>query len=203
MVEQVGRTLAWLCPHCRQSIIVERSVFSLVAAPQTVDCPCGKSHVTVEPMEDHFRVTVPCIPCGKDHTVTCSQPAFLEQRAIALSCTASGLHCFYVGEEDAVYAAVRRLEEAADLLPTGEEEEPRTFLNPTIMEEVLGELKEIAARPKGITCTCGSAEVRMKVGYSGVDVICAACDTALHLPAATDSDLDDLCCKATLVIKGQ
>lgn len=200
------RTLAWICPHCRQSVILERTVFSLAAAPSRLSCPCGKSELLVEPMEDHFRLKVPCVTCGKDHTVTCPQEAFLNRKAIALSCAASGLDCLYVGEEEQVYAAVRRLEEAADHLPQppeeGEQEEaPCAFLNPTIMEEVLGELRDIARREQGITCSCGSREWRLKVGYSAVDVSCARCGAVLRIPAATDSDLDDLCCKTRLVIR--
>lgn len=166
----------------------------------------------MEPREDHFLLTVPCVSCGKSHQAACSQEAFLQRRAISLSCSATGLDCLYVGESDAVYAAVRRLEEAADLLPAkpkeGEESEggeasASAFLNPTIMEEILGELKDIARRENGVSCTCGSRKWRLKVGYSAVDLICADCGAALRLPAATDSDLDDLCCKARLVIKGE
>lgn len=205
-MKEPSRTLAWICPACRQSVIVERSVFSLTAAPGKAACPCGKSEVKIEPMEDHFRITVPCLTCGKDHQVTCSQEAFLHQKAVAFSCAASGLDCFYAGEEEAVFAAVRRLEEAADHLPAKEEkegEEPGTFLNDIIMQEVLGELKDIASRPDGVSCSCGSGRWRLKVGYSAVDLICADCGGALRIPAATDSDLDDLCCKHRLVIKGR
>lgn len=210
------RTLAWICPECRQSVILDRTVFSLSAAPSRLPCPCGKSELVVEPMEEHFRLTVPCVSCGRSHQVTCSQEAFLQRRAISLSCSASGLDCLYVGESDAVYAAVRRLEQAADLLPvkkkpgeqgqeeeTGEEETPSAFLNPAIMEEVLGELKDIAQRENGVSCACGSKRWRLKVGYSAVDLICADCGAVLRLPAATAEDLDDLCCKARLVIKGK
>lgn len=201
------RTLAWICPQCHQSVVVERSVFALTAAQSRLPCPCGKSELKVQPAEDHFRLSVPCVCCGREHTVTCSQEAFLNRKAIALSCAAAGLDCLYVGEEEPVYAALRRLEQAADLLPdkqeVGKEEaEPSGFLNPTIMEEILGELRDIARREGGITCACGSGEWRMTVGYSAVDLTCARCGATLRLPAATDSDLDDLCCKTRLVIRG-
>ena len=208
-MKEPTRTLAWICPNCRQSVMVERTVFALTAAQSRLPCPCGKSELRVEPGEDHFRLTVPCVTCGKEHTVTCSQEAFLNKRAIALSCSASGLDCLYVGEEEAVCAALRRLEQAADRLPRQGEreeegrEEPAAFLNPTIMEEILGELRDIARRDRGITCECGSTRWRLKVGYSAVDLTCGDCGTVLRLPAAADSDLDDLCCKTRLVIRGR
>ena len=205
-MQEPTRTLAWICPKCRQSVIVERSVFALTAAESRLPCPCGKSELKIEPTEKHFRLRVPCISCGREHSVACSQDAFLHRKTIALSCSASGLDCLYVGEEEPVHAALRRLEQAADLLPDEQEEkkeegEPSAFLNPTVMEEVLGELRDIARRENGITCTCGSGRWRMKVGYSAVDLTCADCGATLRLPAATGSDLDDLCCKTRLVIR--
>ena len=72
-------------------------------------------------------MSVPCVYCGRDHLVSCPSHAFLRERALAFSCTASGLDCCYVGEEGAVYAATARLEQAVDKLdqaPDPEEERP-------------------------------------------------------------------------------
>ena len=116
MVEDAKRTLAYICPACRQSVAVERSVFQLAAASSELPCPCGKSSLKVELMGDRVRLTVPCLFCGRDHTVTCSSRAFLHERVLAFSCAASGLDCCYVGEEGPVFAALKRLEEAVDKL---------------------------------------------------------------------------------------
>ena len=83
MVEEAKRTLAYLCPSCRQSVVVERSVFQLAAAPSRLPCPCGKSALEVEVAGDRAKLTVPCLFCGRDHTVTCSAKAFLHEKAIA------------------------------------------------------------------------------------------------------------------------
>ena len=63
-------------------------------------------------------------------------------------------------------------------------------------------LKDIAARG-GIACACGSHEYTMQVRRGAVDLTCAKCGGRLRLPAATDSDLDDLCCRMTLTIPGR
>lgn len=193
------RTIAYLCPDCRHSVVMERSVFQLAAAPSQLPCPCGKSAVQVELMGDRCQITVPCLYCGKEHTVVCATNDFLHEKCLAFSCAASGLHCCYVGEEESVFANVRRLEEALDKLQT-EGEERGAFLDEIIMHEVLSELKEIAQRG-GISCSCGSKEWKLQVNYSSVDLFCAHCDGVLRIPAATDSDLEDLCCKYTLQIK--
>lgn len=199
MMEEGKRTIAYLCPECRQTVIVDRTVFQLAAAPAELTCPCGKSAVKTEMMGDRFKLTVPCLFCGREHTVVCPTQAFLHKKCLAFSCAASGLDCCYVGEEDDVFAAARRLEEAVDKVG-GEAEERGTFLDEIIMHEVLSEVKEIAQRG-GISCSCGSKRWSLKVNYSSVDLICADCGGTLRLPAATDSDLEDICCKYTLQIK--
>ena len=63
--------------------------------------------------------------------------------------------------------------------------------------------KDIAARPNGITCSCGSSRYGMDVRRSAVDLVCHRCGAKLRIPAATDRDLDDLCCHMKLVIPGR
>ena len=201
MVEEAKRTIAYLCPACYQAVVVEKTVFSLAAAPGKVPCPCGKSALKTELMGDRVKLTVPCLFCEKEHTVTCSTRAFLHEKALAFSCAASGLDCCYVGEEGPVFAAMERLEEAVDKLEAAAGEKG-VFLDEVIMHEVLSELRDIAQRG-GVSCACGSKEWRLQVNFSSVDLICGRCGRALRIPAATADDLEDLCCKSTLLIKGR
>lgn len=99
MVEDTKRYLAYICPRCRQSVIVERDLFSLAASKAHIKCPCGKSEMTVEFLPSRVQLTVPCLFCGREHAVSCSSHAFLREKALAFSCAASGLDCCYVGEE--------------------------------------------------------------------------------------------------------
>lgn len=201
MVEEAKRTIAYLCPSCHQAVVAEKTVFSLAAAPGKIPCPCGKSALKTEIEGDRVKLTVPCLFCEKEHTVTCSTHAFLQEKALAFSCAASGLDCCYVGEEGPVFAAMKRLEEAVDKLEAAAGEKG-TFLDEVIMHEVLSELRDIAQRG-GISCTCGSREWKLQVNFSSVDLICGHCGRALRIPAATADDLEDLCCKNTLLIKGK
>ena len=199
-VEEPKRTLAYICPACRQSVIVERDLFSLAAATAHIKCPCGRSELRVEFVDDHVDLEVPCLFCGREHRVSCSTHAFLHQKALAFSCAASGLDCLYVGEEEPVFQALERLEQAVDrLVLESQAEEKGAFLDELVMGEVLGEIKEIAQRG-GISCQCGSKDYGIKVGYSAVELICARCGATLRLPAATADDIDDICCKTTLTI---
>lgn len=201
MVEEASRTLAYICPSCRQSVIISRSVFQLAAAPNLLPCPCGKSALQVEVTGDRVKLSVPCLLCHEEHHVSCSAKAFLHQHALAFSCSASGLDCCYVGETEPIYAAVSRLEQAVDKLEH-EAGEKGTFLDEIVMHEVLSELKDIAQRG-GISCTCGSRKYKLQINYSSVDVFCGDCDAAVRLNAATADDIDDICCKNSILIRGK
>ena len=80
--------------------------------------------------------------------------------------------------------------------------ENEAFLDNVIMYEVLSELRDIAARD-GVSCACGSRRYGMEVRRSAVDLICRDCGAKLRVPAATDRDLDDLCCHMKLVLPGK
>ena len=195
---QETKTMAYLCPHCHQSVMVERDTFALTAAPSHLPCPCGESELVIQPLENQMDLTVPCLFCGKEHRVACSQEAFFGEQTLAFSCAVSGLYCLYVGEEGAVSAALMRLEQAADQI-SEQAEQNGTFLNETIMEEMLGELRDIAARG-GVHCQCGKDDWGLSVQYSAIELTCAHCGAMLHLPAATEEDLEDLCCRQTVTM---
>ena len=205
MADLTARTIGYVCPHCHQNVIVIRTPFQLTASSScVVPCPCGKSALRVEYLPDRFRITSPCAVCGGEHSAQCPAEAFLSRKALAFSCPTSGMDCCYVGEEGPVYAAMERLERTLDRMP-GEDrkgEEPGAFLNELVMEEILGELRDIAARG-GISCRCGSRRWRMEIHYASVELSCADCGQAMRIPAGTLEDLNELCCHPTLVIGGR
>lgn len=202
MPEQM-RTIGYICPVCGKAVVVERSRFQLAASDSHLPCPCGKSELTIRQLGGRCEVTVPCLTCAKDHQVACSNDALLDQKLLVLSCSASGLGCCYIGEEAQVFQAMERLEQAVDKLVMDSQAEQRgAFLDEVVMGEVLGEVKEIAARG-GVSCGCGSADYGVRVGFSSVELVCARCGAALRLNAATPDDIDAVCAKYTLTIPGK
>lgn len=200
MDQSEKRFISYICPSCRQSVIVERDVFGLAAAPTKIECPCGKSQLRIEFLPERVNLKIPCLACGREHTASCGSADFVKQNALAFSCVATGLNCCYIGEEGAVYAATSRLEKAIDKLESDKEQ--GTFLDELVMREVLEEVKEIAARD-GISCSCGCKEWAMKVNFSSVDLNCPECGGILRIPASTADDIEDICCKYTLQIRGR
>ena len=202
MAEQ-KRTIGYICPVCGKAVIVERSRFQLAASDSKLPCPCGKSELTITQMGDHCEITVPCLFCAKDHRVVCTNEALLDQKLLALSCSASGLNVCCIGEEEQVFQAMERLEQAVDKMVMDSQAQQRgAFLDDVVMGEVLGEIKEIASRG-GISCGCGKKDYGIKVGFSDVNLICAHCGATLRLGAATPDDIDSVCAKYTLTIPGK
>ena len=150
------RAFGYICPECGKAVMACRSSFALAASKVDVECACGKSALQVENDGVKCHVYVPCGICGETHHALCEPKALLEGRGIGLGCSNTEQICCYIGEEDRVSAAMKELE----ILVAKEkqqEENPEAFLDSVIMYEVLSELKEIAARPNGITCSCGSS----------------------------------------------
>jgi hypothetical protein len=73
------------------------------------------------------------------------------------------------------------------------------FWDEMVLQEVLSELREIAGRGN-ISCACGSKDWKLDIGYSSVDLVCADCGAAVRIPAATISDIEDICCKDRILI---
>ena len=193
------RTFGYLCPKCGKPVRGSRSVFALEASNAEVECPCGGSALRVEFDGEKYRVYVPCGLCGETHVAVCRPEQLTEGPGLALACAGTKQFSCFIGPEDAVERHLRELE---ILAAKEREDDSQVFADNVIMYEVLSELKDIAARPQGITCGCGSQDYSMEVRRSAVDLICRRCGAKLRLPAATDRDLDDLCCRMKLRIPG-
>ena len=193
------RSFGYICPACGKANFHTRSVFALSAAAARMECECGKEALEVQTDGTKFRLWVPCGVCGGQHQAECSADALLHGRGIGLSCPVKQELCCYVGQEQDVRRAMENL---ALRVEKDKGADGEAFTDSVIMYEILSELKEIAARG-GISCTCGSTRYTVQVRRGAVDLVCADCGGRLRLPAATDEDLDDLCCRMKLTIKGK
>ena len=192
------RGFGYICPRCGKAVMAERSTFALSAAAARIECACGKSELDVETDGTKFRLQVPCGLCGGSHTAECGAEAVLHGRGIGLACPETKQICCYVGQPEEVRRALEELAVRVEKEKSGGE---AAFTDNVIMYEVLSELRDIAARG-GISCTCGSRDYTMQVRRSAVDLTCKHCGGKLRLGAATDEDLDALCCQMSLTIKG-
>lgn len=154
-------------------------------------------------MDDHVDLEVPCLFCGPGTPGELLHPRLPAPEGPGLLLRGLRPGLLLRGEEGPVFAATARLERAADKLKEEQAaEEKAAFLDEIVMHEVLSEVKDIAARG-GVSCACGSREWKLKVNYSSIDLICAQCGAQMRIPAATADDIDDICCKNTILIRGK
>ena len=198
MAEQT-RTFGYICPSCGKAVLADRTRFALEAAAIGAVCDCGHSELTAEPAARTYRVTVPCGVCGGEHRAEVAPESLLEGPGVALACPETKQLCCYIGERDRVERSLAELERT---LEKKKDREADTFVDDVVMYEVLSELKDIAARD-GISCACGSKGCSLDIHGGAVDLVCPACGGRLRVPAATDNDLDRLCCQYTLTIPGK
>jgi len=83
-----------------------------------------------------------------------------------------------------------------------ESDEHGMFLNEVVMQEVLEEIRDIARRG-GVSCACGSKRWSFQLQYSAVELSCSECGAQMRIPAATADDIDDICCKTSILIRGK
>lgn len=193
------RAFGYICPECGKRVYGERTEFALQAAAVALVCDCGRSELKAEPDGSTFRVTTPCGVCGGEHRAEVPAASVMEGQGVGLACPETRQLCCYIGEPRRVAAALDDLEETVQKRKEGQSE---TFVDDVIMYEVLSELRDIAARG-GISCTCGSKNWTFQVNYSSVDLQCRDCGAQMRIPAATADDLDDICCKTTLLLRGK
>lgn len=198
MAEQI-RTFGYICPSCGKAVLADRTRFALAAAAIGVVCDCGHGELKAEPLGQKYRITVPCGVCGGEHRAEVPARSLLEGPGVGLACPDTRQLCCYIGERDRVERSLAELERT---LEKKKEREADTFVDDVIMYEVLSELRDISARG-GISCACGSKGCSMEIHGAAVDLVCPACGGRLRLPAATDEDLDRLCCQYTLTIPGK
>ncbi|MET0015766.1 hypothetical protein [Oscillibacter sp.] len=202
-MENEMRTFGYLCPACGKPVMAARSLFALKASGVEVECPCGGSALRTEFDGQRCKIFVPCGLCGETHTTQCSVESLTREGGVAFSCAKTQEFCCYVGDEGIVEKHLQALEILAEKEKQNQENGGEPFLDSVIMYEVLSELKDIAAREGGIVCACGSREYAMEIRRSAVDLICKSCGAKLRIPAATEDDLDDLCCHLHLTIPGE
>ena len=196
------RTFGYLCPKCGKTVMGARSVFALAASNAEVECECGESRLSVQFDGDSYQVYVPCGICGETHVAACP-PERILHGAAALGCAQTRQFSCFIGDEGTVEKNLRELAILAEKEKQQKDAGEEVFSDTVIMYEVLSELKDIAGRPGGITCACGSGNYGIEVRRAAVDLVCRDCGAKLRIPAATDRDLDDLFCHMKLVIPGR
>ena len=178
------RTLGYICPKCGAQVMGARSVFALEASDAEIECSCGGSVLRTNYDGQNYHILVPCGVCGQTHEAVCP-PERMLHAATALSCPDSKQFCCFIGDEGTVEHHLREASIAISKEKAQENSgEAEAFTDNVIMYEFLSELKDIAARPNGITCGCGSHDYSMEIRRDAVELTCRDCGARNTVKAA-------------------
>ena len=175
------RTFGYLCPQCGKTVMGTRSVFALEASNAEVECACGKSALKVEFDGTEYHIYVPCGICGETHEAHCP-PERVLRAPPPWAAPRRGNSAALSARRGRWRKNLRDLAVLAEKEHQQQEDGEEAFVDNVIMYEILSELKDIAARPDGITCACGSGRYGMEIRRSAVDLICRDCGAKLRIP---------------------
>lgn len=174
------RTFGYLCPKCGKPVMGTRSIFALEASDAEIACECGGAC---------------CVQSMTAGTTGYMSPAACAPKPIwqfARRTGCSGAPPPWPVPKPSSFAASSALKAlwkrtCGELVILAEkekqqQEEPEAFADNVIMYEILSELKDIAARPDGITCACGSNRCGMEIRRSSVDLVCRDCGARRGFP---------------------
>ena len=202
-MEEMVRSIGFLCSECGFPEQRQLSIFAFSGGETELCCrQCAKSRTKIVRNGERILITVPCIVCNERHTVMCSAHDFLYEPILAFSCSASGMDCCYVGKEEIVQKALRKL---IDTLNAVSEEArqaaSKTVLKETILFEAMLQITDRSDQGK-IRCECGSDDWDLDIRGAKIHVICNTCHGRLCLSAATIDDLEEISSMDEICIPG-
>ena len=110
--------------------------------------------------------------------------------------------CGICGETHEAHCPPERVLRGATALGCAKTRQFCCFIGPEgTVEKNLRDLAVLAEKEQRQMCI--RDRYGMEIRRSAVDLICRDCGAKLRIPAATDRDLDDLCCHMKLVIPGK
>ncbi len=200
-------TLAYRCPHCGATVFSLVGIFALSGDMLKLRCSCGKSETVITYTSDKkLRLAIPCIACPKPHYFTLGQNSFFsrESGVFRLPCPYSAIDICFIGQKDAVTAAVEKADEELlammkeagmeDLsLMRGEETEEDELRseNPLLEDVVFFTLKDLEAED-AIHCNCREerGEYTYRLHHGRVTVECEKCHAMATLPMSGVNSAD-------------
>ncbi len=173
--------------------------FGLSGNLKKLKCPCGKSEMTAEFLEDdRILLCIPCASCPRPHRYTVSRGLFLGDQLLRIPCRLSGVTVCFAGPEKQVRQAAEEddknwQEELGahsfeEIRPNGDAKE----LDPQILDMLIYTVHELNDE-NAITCHClpGEGEYAVTVTEEGILVECQNCEAKRLIRAESLAEAEE------------
>ena len=183
MIENLTKTIAYICPYCSGVTQKQIGVFRFSGDRTTEllcsDESCTEPCVTVSPLNDKYKITVDCPVCGEMHTYKISKPAFWNEDIFTFQCPNSGIDIFFFGTKPLVTKAVDENNAVLEGIADSYGEIPEDL---KIILGIIDDLHKLLSR-EHISCKCGCKAIIPKIDDNNIALVCPDCGNKLVLPA--------------------
>ena len=190
MIVSAKKVLGGKCGVCNHNEQKEVNPFVLAHGYALRCSVCNTDFIKIHKnKKNEYELTIQCYLCDDTHTYTISYDAFWNSKLFAFGCHNSGIDICYVGEEQEVADALKKLDQTLlDLTTEDGDVSPESDAN---IARGIHILEERAYAHK-ILCLCGGLNLVVTLCHSGILLACKNCGKNEFIRLESEDDVEAL-----------
>lgn len=200
MLIDMDVTIAYKCFACGTFDFTNINLFKLFRNGSFVSkCKCKAASFNMCKIgRKEFKLTVPCIGCGSEHTYAISTDDLINDDINTYSCPLTGIKQCFIGKDTVVREHIDRLEKEMDSMIDGLGYD-NYFENTQVMIDTLNKIHDIAEKGN-LRCECGCSHVNVAMLRKGILLNCSLCARSKFIQASSNNDLKKTLGKEKIVL---
>ncbi|HEY5584796.1 MAG TPA: hypothetical protein VIK78_09930 [Ruminiclostridium sp.] len=193
-------TIAYKCFSCGTFDFTNINIFKLFLHDSVVHkCRCEGARLEILKIrKNEYKLTVPCIGCGSEHTHNIGREDLISDEIIIYTCPITGIKQCFIGRDDMVREYIDSFEKELDVMIDGLGYE-KYFVNTQVMIDTLNKVHDIAEQGH-LYCVCGCNDIIVSMLKKGIHLKCPQCSGSEFILAASNNDLKKTLQKVSIVL---
>ncbi len=203
MLIDMDVTIAYKCFCCGMFDFTNINLFKFHKHKGIVPkCRCeGTKLDIVEVCKNTYKITVPCIACGAEHSLIINREDLTSKDIMVYTCPVTSIKQCFIGRDSSVRDHVDKFEKELDVIIDGLGYE-NYFVNTQVMIETLNKIHDIAEQGD-LSCQCGCNDIGVSLHRKGICLKCPQCSGNKFIPAASNNDLKKTIQKVRIILAGK
>ena len=203
MLIDMDVTIAYKCFCCGMFDFTNINLFKFNRHKSIVPkCKCeGTKLDLVEVCKNNYKITVPCIACGAEHSLIIKREDLTSKDIMIYTCPVTRIKQCFIGRDSSVRDHVDKFEKELDVIIDGLGYE-NYFVNTQVMIETLNKIHDIAEQGE-LRCQCGCSDISVSLHRKGIYLKCPQCTGTKFIPAASNNDLKKTIQKVRIILAGK
>lgn len=200
MLIDMDVTIAYKCLSCGTFDFTNINLFKLFKhGSVTAKCRCEGAKLDIlEVCKNEYKLTVPCIGCGSEHSHIISREELISNNIMIYTCPITGIKQCFVGRDAMVREYIDSFEKELDIMIDGLGY-TSYFVNTQVMIDTLNKIHDIAEQSH-LHCECGCDDIIVSMLRKGIYLKCSQCSGSKFIPAATNNDLKKTLQRVSIVL---